>query len=118
MRNFRDLSFWVLSKELSKEVYLATATFPKSEIFGITSQMRRASVSIPSNIAEGASRSSNKEFIYFLEIALGSAFELETQLEISNEIGFLDASQHRQLNDKLKNITNLMGRYRAIVKGD
>ena len=82
----KDLDVWKLSIDLVKDVYNITKTFPQSEIYGLTSQIRRCAVSIPSNIAEGSARSSNKEFIQFLYIALGSCAELETQLIISKEI--------------------------------
>ena len=74
---------------LAKEVYLLTNTFPKEELYGITSQIRRSVVSIPSNIAEGAARSSDKEFIQFLYISLGSLSEMETQLILSHDLGFI-----------------------------
>jgi four helix bundle protein len=90
MNNHKDLEVWKKSIELTKNVYLVTKNFPKEEIYGLINQIRRASVSIPSNIAEGASRQSNKEFIQFLYIALGSLAELETQLIISKEIGYID----------------------------
>ncbi|MFK7952161.1 MAG: four helix bundle protein [Ekhidna sp.] len=93
MRNFRELEIWSLGKRLTTEIYQLTSDLPKSEIYGLTSQMRRAAVSIPSNIAEGCSRNSNKEFIRFLEIAIGSSFELETQLIISEELEFLSQNE-------------------------
>jgi len=89
MKTHKDLDVWKLSMELVKEAYLVTGSFPKEEIYGITSQIRRSAVSIPSNIAEGAARNSNKKFTQFLYIALGSCSELETQLMISREIGFV-----------------------------
>ena len=79
---------WQKSVELAVEVYELTDRFPKSEIFGLTSQMRRAAVSIPSNIAEGRRRLTQKEFIHFLTISYGSGAELETQLEISKKLSF------------------------------
>lgn len=101
MRNFRDLEVWVLGKEVSREIYTATRSFPKEEIYGITSQMRRASISVPSNIAEGSSRHSNKDFTRFLEIAIGSCFELETQVIICQELGYLDEAISGSLLEKL-----------------
>ena len=85
----KDLDVWKESMLLAKEVYLLTKGFPKEELYGITSQIRRASVSVPSNIAEGAARSSDKEFIQFLYISLGSISELETQLLLSRDLGFI-----------------------------
>lgn len=89
MKNFRSLVFWKMSKEFAVEIYTATQSFPLSEQFGLTSQMRRSAVSIPSNIAEGTSRKTNKDLSRFLDIAIGSAHELETQLEIAKEIKYL-----------------------------
>lgn len=88
--NHKDLEVWKKSIELSKNVYIITKKFPKEEIYGLTSQIRRAVVSVASNIAEGAARNSDKEFIHFLYISLGSLAELETQLIISKDIGYLD----------------------------
>ncbi len=86
MRNFKELAIWNRSILLAKRVYKLTSELPKSETYGLTSQMRRCAVSIPSNIAEGCSRRSNKEMKRYLEISLGSSFELETQLLLTKEI--------------------------------
>jgi four helix bundle protein len=86
MRNFRELKVWSSGMEIAGEIYKLAAQLPASEKFGITSQISRAAVSIPSNIAEGCSRSSQKDFKRFLEIAIGSAFELETQLMIVRDL--------------------------------
>lgn len=91
VRTHKDLDVWKLGIELVEKIYKATTVFPKEEIYGLTSQMRRAAVSIPSNIAEGAARNSEKEFIQFLYISLGSLSELETQIIIANKIGYLDS---------------------------
>ena len=91
VRTHKDLDVWKLGIELVEKIYKATTGFPKEEIYGLTSQMRRAAVSIPSNIAEGAARNSEKEFIQFLYISLGSLSELETQVIIANKIGYLDS---------------------------
>jgi four helix bundle protein len=82
----KELDVWKESMLLAKEAYLLTKSFPKEELYGITSQIRRASVSVPSNIAEGAARNSDKEFIQFLYISLGSLSELETQLLLSRDL--------------------------------
>ncbi len=113
MKNFRSLSFWSMSKEFAVEIYSATNDFPTSEQFGLTSQMRRSAVSIPSNIAEGTSRKSDKDFSRFLDIAIGSAHELETQLEIAAEIKYLTKAEHERLNNKLVSITKMIGKYRS-----
>jgi four helix bundle protein len=87
--NHKDLEVWKGSMALAKEIYLLTNVFPKEEIYGITSQIRRASVSVPSNIAEGAARNSDKELIQFLYISLGSMSEVETQLLLAYDLGFM-----------------------------
>jgi four helix bundle protein len=113
MKNFRSLSFWSLSKEFAVEIYRVTKAFPQSEQFGLTSQMRRSAVSIPSNIAEGTSRKTNKDLSRFLDISLGSAHELETQLEIAKEIKYLSEEEYKRLIDKLLVITKMIGKYRS-----
>jgi four helix bundle protein len=86
-RSYKDLEVWQLSLKFVKDIYQVTSDFPSSEKFGLAQQIRRAAVSIPSNIAEGQFRNSSKEFKQFLSVALGSAAELETQLIIAGEIG-------------------------------
>lgn len=86
----KKLDVWKFAVDLVKEIYRLTATFPKEEIYGLTSQMRRAAVSVPSNLAEGAARRNNKEFIQFLYIAFGSLSELDTQLHIAKELGYVE----------------------------
>ena len=90
LKSHKDLKVWQESMTLVVAVYKATEDFPKHEIYGLTSQIRRAAVSIPSNIAEGAGRRGNKEFIRFLYIALGSLSEVETQLEIAFRLNYLE----------------------------
>jgi len=90
LKSHKDLKVWQESMTLVVAVYKATEDFPKHEIYGLTSQIRRATVSIPSNIAEGAGRRGNKEFIRFLYIALGSLSEVETQLEIAFRLNYLE----------------------------
>lgn len=93
VRTHKDLNVWKEAMELTKDIYSLTTDFPKEEIYGLVSQMRRASVSIPSNIAEGAARGSHKDFIRFLYIARGSLAELETQLLLSGESGFMNNNE-------------------------
>ncbi|MGD0299094.1 MAG: four helix bundle protein [Bryobacteraceae bacterium] len=94
VKSYRDLDVWRLGLDLAEAVYQCTSSFPKREIFGLTAQMRRAAVSVPSNIAEGRSRSSTKEFLQFLSIALGSLAELETQFELAIRLGYTDGAVH------------------------
>jgi four helix bundle protein len=88
--SYRDLIVWQRAVDLVKLVYCATATFPKAEIYGLTSQIRRSAISVPSNIAEGQGRLTRKEFRHFLGQARGSLLELETQLIIAKELEYLD----------------------------
>lgn len=104
MRNFKEYEIWKLGMEIVKEVYLVTEFLPDTEKYGLKSQMQRAAVSIPSNIAEGCSRNSELEFKRFLEIAMGSSFELETQLLLSEQLGFVKS-------DVLGNCINMISRF-------
>jgi len=88
VKSYRDLEVWQLGLDLVETIYRYTAEFPRSETYGLTAQMRSAAVSIPSNIAEGQARSSSKEFLHFLSIALGSLAELETQIELATRLGY------------------------------
>lgn len=88
MNNFKELIVWQKSIDFSIKIYEITNGFPKEEIYGLSSQIRRCVVSIPSNIAEGAGRNSKKEFSHFLSIALGSSFELDTQIILAQRIGY------------------------------
>ncbi len=90
IRNHKDLEVWKKSMDLVSNIYKITESFPSKELYGLTNQIRRAAVSIPSNIAEGAARNSKKEFIQFLYIALGSLSELETQIIIANRLEYLN----------------------------
>jgi four helix bundle protein len=109
MKNtYRDLRVWQESVALAKEVYFITKTFPKEEIFGLTSQMRRAAVSVPSNIAEGQCRNSSKEFLKFLSYSSGSLGELDTQLEISLQLGFLHETQKESLDERMLNCRKML----------
>ncbi|RAU81495.1 four helix bundle protein [Pontibacter arcticus] len=114
--NFRELKVWQDAITLAKEVYLHSRQFPESEKYGLTSQVNRAVVSIASNIAEGSGRNTNKDFCNFLGIALGSAYEAETQLILAKEFGFLSEDSLNHLVEKLnsleKKISNLQSRLR------
>lgn len=101
MKDFKKYQIWQSSFEMIKQIYRLLDLLPNDEKFGLKSQMSRAAVSIPSNIAEGSSRNSDKDFRRFLEIALGSSFELETQLLICVELEFLNAQQIDSILQKL-----------------
>jgi len=101
MRNFREYDIWKSAIKLSKELYLLTGNFPSTGKYGLSSQIQRAVVSIASNIAEGSSRTSEKEFTHFLEIAQGSAFEVETQIIIAQQLGYLNEADLTSFFDEL-----------------
>lgn len=109
--NFRKLTIWKNGIELVKETYSTTKKFPKSEVYSLTSQFQRSAVSIPSNIAEGTSKSTNKHFIQYLETALGSAFEWETQLIIAFEIEYISEKTFKHLERKIQIIQGMITRF-------
>ena len=100
IQNFRDLDVWKLGMEIVVDVYNITKGFPKEETYALASQMRRAAVSIPSNIAEGFNRYHNKEYRQFLYIALGSCAELETQIEVAFELRYIEQSTKDKIIEK------------------
>lgn len=106
MKDHKELDVWKDSVDVVVEVYRNTGGFPKEEIYGLTSQIRRAAVSIPSNIAEGAARHTEKEFVQFLHVALGSASELETQLIIAKRLNY--ALEIDQLLDRLTAVMKML----------
>src|SRR5215469_3456115 len=112
MRNYRDLKVWSKSYALSLELYRISRSFPKEEIYGITSQMRRAAVSIGANLAEGCGRRSNAEMARFVRISMGSACELDHHLSLCKDLGFLHAEDHkctaRDLNEVRKMLSALL----------
>lgn len=116
MHNFRELKVWQRSMEVAKAVYETTAKFPANERYGLTSQINRSAVSIPSNIAEGAGRNSDKEFIQFLSIALGSAFELETQLILAKSFGLINIDQFDLLQNQLEQIQKMINSFKIVVQ--
>ena len=108
IHSYKELIVWQKSVELVKGVYKLTGIFPKDELFGITSQIRRTSVSIPSNIAEGYSRRSHKEYLQFYAIAYGSALELETQLIISKQLALAPENQFQLVEDLLLEVIKML----------
>ena len=117
MRNFRDLDVWKQGIEIVKQVYNLSEKLPSEEKFGLRSQITRAAISIPSNIAEGSSRNSETEFKRFLEISMGSLFEVETQLVIVEELGFISSEELRLIFELLekeaKMINSLINKIKA-----
>lgn len=90
VRNYRELETWQQAMDLTEAVYAATKTYPKDEMYGLTSQTRRSAVSVPSNIAEGQGRGSTRDFVRFLAVARGSLCELETQLMLGSRLGYVE----------------------------
>lgn len=113
MRNFKELEVWGLGMKIVKDVYNLSKKLPASEKFNLISQITRSAVSIPSNIAEGCAKSSEKEFKLYLERALGSAFELETQILIANELNKLDVEE---LIDAIQDEQRKLGSFISSVK--
>jgi four helix bundle protein len=116
VKSYRDLEVWQVSMDLAVACYAATKTFPKEEMFGLTSQIRRASTSIPANLAEGQGRGSTNEFIHFLGIARGSLMELETHLILSERIGHLSPSSSRKLLDQADRVSRMLAGLRKALE--
>jgi four helix bundle protein len=112
MRDFRNLEIWKKSVGFTILIYRLTDQFPDKEKFGLTSQLRRASVSMASNIAEGASRNSETDFARYLEISMGSAFEIETQLIVSQEIGYITSEEY---NSALETLTVIQKQINQLI---
>ena len=101
MKNFKNLKIWEKGIDLVVNIYNKIDQFPKEELFGLTSQIKRSAISIPSNIAEGSGRGTDKDFNRFLDVALGSSFELETQLIIAHRLKFLNDENFTSLNEQI-----------------
>ncbi|MGB7623517.1 MAG: four helix bundle protein [Terriglobia bacterium] len=115
VKNYSELIAWQQGIELVAAVYRATQAFPKDEMYGLTSQLRRAAVSVPSNIAEGQGRKSTNEFLHHLSIAHGSLREVETQVHIAARLGYLGANQKNDLLDMAAEVGRLInGLYNAL----
>ena len=115
MHNFRELKIWQRSMDLVVDVYSKTTTFPKEETYGIRQQIRRCSVSIPSNISEGAGYSSDPQFKHFLEVAMGSCNELQTQIELSRRIGYMSSeAADKVLDEALQIYRMILGYYNSL----
>ena len=117
-RDFRELKVWQKAHDLTLRVYKATAQFPREELYGLTSQIRRAGVSIPANIAEGCGRSTDAQLAQFLEIAMGSASELEYLLLLSHDLTFLSRSDWESLSESVTEIKRMLSAFRQRLKSD
>lgn len=116
MHRFKELEIWKRSRLYCSKIYSITSSFPEIEKFGLTNQLRRASVSIPSNIAEGSSRKYNKDFSRFLEITLGSAYEIETQLLIASDLKFISKNESSSLSIELEEIIKMISKFKSTLK--
>lgn len=116
IQSYKDLIVWQKAMKLVKEIFLLTSTFPKEELYGLVSQMRRAAISIPSNIAEGSGRRFKNEWGQFYSFAYGSAMELETQLMISRDLGFSSAEDTNRLLCLLEEISKMINKISRNLK--
>lgn len=108
MQDFRNLKAWAKGQELAVSVYTATGQHPKSELFGLTRQMRSAAVSISANLAEGCGRRGDREFARFVDIALGSAYEVASHLSLSHSLGYLDDATYAKLDGQVDEVCRMM----------
>ena len=106
MMDIENLEIWRLGVSLAKDVYVITEKFPRREVYCLTDQIRRASVSVPSNIAEGKGRSTAKDFVHFLNTARGSLYELTTQLYVAREIGYLSEEDFSSLHKRIEDLSH------------
>lgn len=114
--NFKNLNIWKLSRELVKEIYLITKQFPNEEKFGLISQIRRCVISIPSNIAEGCGRGTDKQLAHFLDISIGSSCELESHLYLCFDLNYLNKSDLESLTSKVTSIRRMTLSFQARYK--
>ncbi len=110
--SFEKLDVWIEAKNFAKQIYTLTSKFPETEKFGLTVQLRRAAISIASNIAEGSTRNNNKDKAHFTTIAFGSAVEVLNQLIISCELGFITEAEYIELRTQIESITNKLNALR------
>jgi len=115
MHNFKELKIWQMGREFVKDIYELTRNLPQEEQFIITSQMRRAAISIPSNISEGAGKNSEKDFVRFIDISIGSAFELETQLYLCFDQNYLSEKELNIYLDKVQKIQKMLYNFRSTL---
>jgi four helix bundle protein len=116
MKTFRDLLIWQKSMNLVTEIYQLTNSFPKEEIYGLSSQIRRSAISIPSNIAEGYGRDGNSDYLRFLNISISSLFEIQTQLEISYNLKYINQIQFNKTNGESREIERMLSAFIRKIK--
>jgi four helix bundle protein len=118
MKDFRELKVWEKAHQLTLAVYQATTAFPKEELYGLTSQMRRSAASIPTNIAEGCGRGSDDDFRRLLQLAMGSASELECQLLLAHDLGYFDAAERDRLCSAAVEVKRMLAAFITKIKND
>jgi len=118
MKDFRQLKVWEKSHQLALAIYKATKEFPKEELYGLTSQIRRSSMSIPTNIAEGCGRNTDKEFARFLQIAMGSASETEYQLILARDLEFLATDSYEKLHNDVEEVKRMLASLLKTIRAD
>jgi len=118
MKDFRQLKVWEKSHQLALSVYKATKEFPKEELYGLTSQIRRSSMSIPTNIAEGCGRNNDREFARFLQIAMGSASETEYQLILARDLEFLPTDSYVKLHSEVEEVKRMLASLLKTLRAD
>jgi four helix bundle protein len=111
MQDYQKLKVWQKSHEFVLKIYKVTSSFPREEIYALVSQIRRAAVSIPSNISEGCGRSGNRELKHFMSIAMGSATEVKYQLMLSKDLGYIPTGDYNKLNDEVVEIRKMLASY-------
>ncbi len=118
MKNFRDVKVWEKAHRLTLAIYRDTTTFPKDELYGLRSQMRRASVSIPTNIAEGCGRDGDKDFARFLQIAMGSASELEYHVLLARDLDLLKSRAYEALTGEIVEVKRMLASFIRKLRAD
>lgn len=116
MRDFHKLKVWQKSHQLALDIYKVSQSFPKEELFGLTSQIRRAISSVPTNIAEGCGRDGNKDFAHFLQIAIGSASEVEYELLLAHDLQYINKDEYERLTSEMVAIRKMIVKYRAELR--
>lgn len=116
MRDFHNLLIWERSHQLTLDIYKASQSFPKDELFGLTSQIRRAVSSVATNIAEGCGRDSNKDFAHFLQIAIGSASEVEYELLLAHDLKYINSEEYERFTNEVVSIRKMIIKYQTELR--